>query len=554
MRKFLIKTSIIVLISIALVTISRESAISCPNVEIFTASTTNPLVYEPVNITVRVVPQEKQRIKRWNISTDEGEWGQVTTVDFADVGAHTISITVEWEYQNKDGKWKYGDSDLVTGTKSIDVQVYADIGIYSGNNQKVRKNGVADSLVVYVCDYYGDSMGAGMSVSFTGPVTSTSVTTDEFGYASTELRTDTANKYEISATGDDILNTVTFDEIVYGVTITNVSPRYLAKGSGISAIVTYTILPEDYTPESVSMTAGDTTWILTEITSGGTHTVDLIEGTDLINVGEYEVKIQVDGADSNIKKIYIVKIQMEMIDARIAEGVKVYYRTSQKIDSAKFESPSVTGYYLNIDVGSFYCLYGQGDLIEGDNTLTLTATLGEDDLIVQNNVNRTTKYLNVSSAVAFFVVIEHGGVGAVVPVAIGHNLHEKYYDVTYPVQVVTGSKTTWVGYSSTDIATTDYNLSQLYWAEQHYYSNNTGNFLTVDMSPISTPTLPPQSLSFISKECSKDQFYPPNEGLRGTSHMVGIGIFDKETGALLLPLPLPPWNGIINSNVTVTIK
>jgi len=89
---------------------------------------------------------------------------------------------------------------------------------------------------------------------------------------------------------------------VYGVTIDSIVPQYLAKESGKSTTVTFTILPDtDYVPKSVTLTAGDKSWTLAGITGGGTYTVDLIEGTDLTEVNNYSVTITVDGATSNVK-------------------------------------------------------------------------------------------------------------------------------------------------------------------------------------------------------------------------------------------------------------
>jgi len=238
MKRFLIKIGIVILICVAVIIISKERIISCPNVEVFTASTTSPLVYEPVNIEVKVVPQEKQRIKSWNIITKEGEWGEVNTVDFADVGDNYIKIEVEWEYQDKDGNWVGGDSNLVTGTKEIPIQVYADIYISSGDNQRVVKDKEAEPLEVYVCDYYFDGV-SGVKIDFSGPVKIASVTSDEFGYASTELKTDTAGKYEITASGDDILGSVTFDEIVFEVNI-SISPTTIAPLGTTNLTITVT--------------------------------------------------------------------------------------------------------------------------------------------------------------------------------------------------------------------------------------------------------------------------------------------------------------------------
>jgi hypothetical protein len=82
----------------------------------------------------------------------------------------------------------------------------------------VVKDKEAEPLEVYVCDYYFDGV-SGVKIDFSGPVKIASVTSDEFGYASTELKTDTAGKYEITASGDDILGSVTFDEIVFEVKI-----------------------------------------------------------------------------------------------------------------------------------------------------------------------------------------------------------------------------------------------------------------------------------------------------------------------------------------------
>jgi hypothetical protein len=136
------------------------------------------------------------------------------------------------------------------------------------------------------------------------------VTSDEFGYASTELKTDTAGKYEITASGDDILGSVTFDEIVYGVTIDSIVPKYLAKGSGKTATVTFTVSPKEYTAESMSMTANGTEWDLGG-GEGGTYTTDLTEGADLTEVKQYSVKIIVDEAESNIENVTVFEVKLE---------------------------------------------------------------------------------------------------------------------------------------------------------------------------------------------------------------------------------------------------
>jgi hypothetical protein len=77
------------------------------------------------------------------------------------------------------------------------------------------------------------------------------------------------------------------------------------------ATVTFTILPEDYTPFGGTLTVDGKSWSLIGLSSGGTWTVDLIEGTDLPDVNNYSVTITVDGATSNVKTVTVfgVKIQ-----------------------------------------------------------------------------------------------------------------------------------------------------------------------------------------------------------------------------------------------------
>lgn len=78
-RNKAVKLGIIILLVgvmfLGYVMFTKEKVISCPNVSLFTLTTTNPLVYEPVGVTVAIGPQEKQRITGWNIVTSEGEWG-----------------------------------------------------------------------------------------------------------------------------------------------------------------------------------------------------------------------------------------------------------------------------------------------------------------------------------------------------------------------------------------------------------------------------------------------------------------------------------------------
>lgn len=96
------------------------------------------------------------------------------------------------------------------------------------------------------------------------------------------------------------------------VSIDSIKPQYLAKGSKSKAIVTFTILPrKDYVPKSATMTAGGKTWTLVGLTGGGTWTVNLIEGTDLPDVGNYSVTITVDGATSNVGSVTVFGVDIQ---------------------------------------------------------------------------------------------------------------------------------------------------------------------------------------------------------------------------------------------------
>lgn len=109
-----------------------------------------------------------------------------------------------------------------------------------------------------------------------------------------------------SASSADIVATKNI--VTYKVTLDSITPKYLLTGSGKKAVVEFTVTPSDkskFAPHSVTLSIDGSPIEVTGVDVQGTYTVELIEGTDLPRIKSYEILIDVDNAQSEIRSAVV---------------------------------------------------------------------------------------------------------------------------------------------------------------------------------------------------------------------------------------------------------
>ena len=113
----------------------------------------------------------------------------------------------------------------------------------------------------------------------------------------------TAGKYVYSArAGANDTWAESGDLYVYSVKIDSITPAYLAKGSGKSAIVKYSIVPSGYTPTTTTINYGTVNPNKKEGT--------IKEGTDLVDTKKYSITITAGGATSSAENVTVFGVKM----------------------------------------------------------------------------------------------------------------------------------------------------------------------------------------------------------------------------------------------------